>query len=210
MSELSPSDRRGAFERLYELGAPWSTGEPQSAMMHCWNQPGQIGRVLDIGCGDGANAIHIASKGIKVVAIDFVPSVVECARARAFERGQDVTCLVMDATTLSGWSERFDAAIDVGMLHTLPVEAVGGYVSGVRHVLNSAGVLHLMCFSDAEEMPVRTKYSRSRLLEIFQDGWLVEHIAECCFDVLVSGRLTSGPRAWYARIRKHESHSDPA
>ncbi len=45
------------------------------------------GSVLDIGCGEGGDALWLASRGWKVTAVDVSATVLERARAQAAERG---------------------------------------------------------------------------------------------------------------------------
>src|SRR5690606_1446995 len=44
-------------------------------------------RVLDLGCGTGEDAVHLAGGGRRVVAIDASPAMVAQARAKAIARG---------------------------------------------------------------------------------------------------------------------------
>lgn len=48
-------------------------------------QPG--GRVLDVGCGTGREAIHLANRGVRVVATDISPRMTQLATAKAKEAG---------------------------------------------------------------------------------------------------------------------------
>src|SRR5713101_6806235 len=43
-------------------------------------QPGQ--RVLEINCGTGVDAVHLASRGVEVLACDAAPRMIEVARRR--------------------------------------------------------------------------------------------------------------------------------
>lgn len=63
--------------------------------------PGQ--RVLDIGCGTGADAAHLAARGVRVHAIDPSPRMIEVARRRG-----GFTADVLGADEIAG---EFDGAI---------------------------------------------------------------------------------------------------
>ena len=45
------------------------------------------GRVLDLGCGTGEDAVHLAEAGMRVLAIDASPVMTDVARAKAARRG---------------------------------------------------------------------------------------------------------------------------
>ena len=51
------------------------------------------GRVLELGCGPGRNAIYMAQKGYKVDAIDISEHAIEWAKERANEVGVDINFL---------------------------------------------------------------------------------------------------------------------
>ena len=57
------------------------------------------GRSLDIGCGEGQNAIWLAEHGWRASGIDFAAAAVERAASHASQRGADATFEVGDATT---------------------------------------------------------------------------------------------------------------
>ncbi len=57
------------------------------------------GRVLEIACGAGANAVWLAQQGWHVTAVDFSKTAIERARKLAVERDVQVDFLVADATT---------------------------------------------------------------------------------------------------------------
>ena len=54
------------------------------------------GRALDIGAGDGRNAIWLATRGWAVTAIDLSTVALQRAQARAAERGAKLECVVAD------------------------------------------------------------------------------------------------------------------
>lgn len=54
---------------------------------------------LDLGCGEGRNALWLAEHGWAVTAVDFSPVAIDKARAWATRRGVDLRLLVADVTT---------------------------------------------------------------------------------------------------------------
>ncbi len=89
LSSPAPSAVRDAFDHVAPTyDADWSDsviGRLQRAAV--WRtvdglfRPGE--RVLDLGCGTGVDAIHLAARGVRVHGIDLAPAMVETARQRA-------------------------------------------------------------------------------------------------------------------------------
>ncbi len=72
------------------------------------------GRVLELGCGNGRNAVHLASLGCTVDAVDFSERAVELTQQRARSAGAAVTvqcCSIFDATFSDG---SYDLVYDSG------------------------------------------------------------------------------------------------
>lgn len=95
-----------------------------------WLDPQPGGRVLDLGCGDGALTEHIAAAGAQVVGIDGSAEMVEAAGARG-----------LDARLGSGealcFTQEFDAVFSNAALHwMLDQNAV---LRGVRAALKPGG-----------------------------------------------------------------------
>src|SRR6516225_721697 len=95
---------RATFEDFYGGKAPWDIGKPQGTFAAVADRV--TGPVLDAGCGTGEHALFLASRGLRVIGIDFVEEPIRRARAKAAERGLAVEFLVKDATTLTDWGER--------------------------------------------------------------------------------------------------------
>jgi SAM-dependent methyltransferase len=78
----------GPFDALApSYGALWTgTPEGRNQRQQVWDHIDKIfhagGRVLDLGCGIGDDALHLAARGIKVEAVDTSPRMVEIARSR--------------------------------------------------------------------------------------------------------------------------------
>jgi 2-polyprenyl-3-methyl-5-hydroxy-6-metoxy-1,4-benzoquinol methylase len=59
------------------------------------------GNAVDLGCGEGRNAIWLASQGWTTTGVDFSSSAIDVARARSQHAQVDVEWQVADATTWS-------------------------------------------------------------------------------------------------------------
>ncbi len=100
--------------------------------------------VLDLGCGYGRDAIHLAKKGFKATGSDIAELGLELGKKWAEEDGVDVTFRYMDAMGLNFPNESFDAVISNRFLHLLlhsgEREKV---VEEIHRVLKKGGVLSI-------------------------------------------------------------------
>ncbi|MEU0564032.1 class I SAM-dependent methyltransferase [Nonomuraea sp. NPDC005983] len=105
------------------------------------------GRALDLGCGPGRNAIHLASLGFEVDAVDLSPTAVAWAEERAREAGADVRFHCGDAFTADLQPGRYDLVYDSGCLHHLPPHRRVSYLNLLDRLLAPGGHLALTCFA---------------------------------------------------------------
>jgi SAM-dependent methyltransferase len=110
------------------------------------------GRALDLGCGPGRNALHLAAAGFKVDAVDLSPAAICWAEDRAREKGADVSFHCGDAFTLAGAELRgpYDLIYDSGCFHHLPPHRRISYLGLLDQVLAPGGHLALACFAAGE------------------------------------------------------------
>jgi SAM-dependent methyltransferase len=152
------------FESLYEEGhlaegvdvaaIPWDIGGAQPVVIEA-EQAGRLhGAVLDVGCGLGDNAIHLAKQGHQVIGIDTAPSAVAQARQRARQAGVDAAFALADATTLEGFDGQFDSVLDGACFHTLPEDARADYAVALHRATRPDGLLTLICFPPGGSGPV--------------------------------------------------------
>lgn len=123
------------------------------------------GRALDLGCGPGRNAIHLASLGFEVDAVDLSPTAVAWAEERAREAGAEVRFHCGDAFT-AALPGRYDLVYDSGCLHHLPPHRRVSYLDLLDRVLAPGGHLGLTCFAAGamgSELPDDDFYRDGRL-----------------------------------------------
>jgi cyclopropane-fatty-acyl-phospholipid synthase len=104
-------------------------------------QPGE--RLLDVGCGWGAFAVHAAVEhGVSVTGITLSEPQAERARRRAEEAGvgERVEIRVMDWRELDA-AEPFDAIASVGMVEHVGSENIDGYARRLADLLRPGGRL---------------------------------------------------------------------
>lgn len=198
------SPEPGPWDATYRSGnAPWDVGHPQSVFLRLADQGAIASPVLDSGCGTGEHALYFASRGLTAVGVDFSPVAIGAARAKAAERGLRAEFVVHDVLDLGALGQQFQNVVDSGTFHVFNVESdVRRYVESLRTVLAPAGVLHLLCFSDAQPGDVGPRrVSQADLRAAFADGWSIESIEPATFDV----NPPIGPaKAWLCRIVRLE------
>jgi len=102
-------------------------------------QPGEL--VLEIGCGNGVFARHMARLGVRVLATDFSTRFLERARARSVEHADRIEYRLVDAThedeILALGARRFDAAVcNMALMDMSEIEPL---MRGIRQVVRPAG-----------------------------------------------------------------------
>ena len=112
-----------------------------------WFSQGMLapGRVLELGCGNGRNAVHLASLGCTVDAVDFSERAVEWTQQRARSAGAAVTvqcCSIFDVTFPDGG---YDLVYDSGCFHHLAPHRRKDYTELVDRALKPGGSYGLVC-----------------------------------------------------------------
>ncbi|MGW7489298.1 class I SAM-dependent methyltransferase [Streptomyces sp. NPDC054786] len=110
------------------------------------------GRALDLGCGPGRNALHLASAGFAVDAVDLSPAAIAWAVERAREAGADIRFRCGDAFTLADTELNgpYDLIYDSGCFHHLPPHRRISYLALLDRSLAPGGHLALTCFAAGE------------------------------------------------------------
>jgi ubiquinone biosynthesis O-methyltransferase len=100
--------------RATEVGAKTDRLETQLILELVGDVSGR--RVLDVGCGDGAFALDLASRGAVVTGIDASAAMIDAAKDRAKRAKADVTFRLGTAEQLPFPSEQFDFVTAITIL----------------------------------------------------------------------------------------------
>jgi ubiquinone/menaquinone biosynthesis C-methylase UbiE len=194
-------DARMRFEALYERQGSWDVERPQPALVGLAKQGAIRGSVLDVGCGTGDNALHMAALGHPTWGIDIVAGAIARARSKARDRGLAFgRFLVGDALALEELELRFDTVIDCGLFHALCDKERPFFLRGLRTVLREGGCYHMLGFSDRQPGDTGPRrLSEADLRQTFREGWNVLSIEPALFETNIH---PGGARAWLASIER--------
>jgi ubiquinone/menaquinone biosynthesis C-methylase UbiE len=172
------------FNESYRGVPPWDIGHPQAELVALADEGRIRGRVLDVGCGTGENALFFAGRGLEVWGLDAAPLAIEKAKTKAKERGLSATFVVGDALDLGSLGKKFDTITDSGLFHVFTDEERVLFVKSLKSALNAGGTYFVLCFSDKEPAgwggPRRV--SEKEIRETFRKGWEIDWIREAGFE----------------------------
>ena len=114
-------------------------------------------RILEVGCGPGANIWFMAREGFDVHGIDGSHTAIERARERLKGDGLAGALVVGDIANLRDHflADYFDAVIDVACLQHNDIRSIRAILESVRHVLRPGGRMFSMMV-DTESYGYRT------------------------------------------------------
>ena len=189
-----------SWDDAYRGQPPWEIGRPQLVFIEL-EAAGHIGAsVLDVGCGTGENALHLAERNHEVWGIDLSSVAIERAMVKAHARRLPVVFLAGDALDPSVVGRTFDSFIDCGCFHTLTDADRVRYAASIGALSNPGATLHVMCFSEAEPPgwgPRRI--TRDELRATFAEAWTEQEISPVRFETLHG---PAGIQAWLASFQR--------
>jgi SAM-dependent methyltransferase len=155
---------------------PFFTRRPDESLAE-WFGSGLLapGRVLELGCGQGRNAVYLAGLGCSVDAVDFSSEAIAQARERAEQAGRQVNfrcCSIFDVEIADG---TYDLVYDSGCFHHLPPHRRKTYVELVNRALKTGGSYGLTCFRP--EAAAALAISRCMREPASAAGWATQKIA---------------------------------
>jgi 2-polyprenyl-3-methyl-5-hydroxy-6-metoxy-1,4-benzoquinol methylase len=125
---------------------PWESDRAVGALVELFDRRHlRELRVLEVGCGNGVNAVFMASRGCSVTAIDISSTALELARERQRAAGVQIDFIEGDVLELDTRLRPFDLVFDRGLFHHLQVFQFEDYKELVADRVATGGLLHLIC-----------------------------------------------------------------
>ncbi len=188
------------FNSAYGGIPPWDIGRPQKEFIRLAEKGEINGRVLDVGCGTGENALYLASLGFEVCGIDTAPSAIKKAKEKSKKRGIKVNFLVGDALKLQSFKNKFDTVIDCGIFHVFTDEERPIFAASLSSVLYSGGKYFMLCFSEHEPGSYGPRrVTQDEIHATFNKSWKINYIREAEFETMFGAE---GVKAWLSSITR--------
>ena len=200
--EESARPSLSSWEDAYKTVPPWDVGVAQPAFVEIV-RAGELnkGRVLDVGCGAGENALYLAGNGFSVVGVDMSDRAIAGAKAKAAERRLKVEFRAGDALSLDFKGGVFDNVIDSGLFHTFPDSDRPVYAREIAQVLVNGGRYFMLCFSEKEPTgwggPRRV--TREEIATTFSSHFKINYIRDASFATRFH---TNGGKAYLTSATK--------
>ncbi len=109
-------------------------------------------KVLDLGCGEGRNALFLAECGFDVTAVDISETGIRKLRALAEQRGLAIRSEVSDMRNYS-FPHQFDLIMCHGCLHLVERESWQDLICEFKTQTNAGGYNVIVVFTDAIPPP---------------------------------------------------------
>lgn len=149
-------------------------------------------KLLDLGCGEGRNAVYFAQRGFEVVGLDLSLPGLEKTRRYAGEAGVYVETIQADIVDYE-LEDTYDVIFSTGTLHYLPPEVRGQRFQSYKDRTSPSGINALSVFVEKPFIPRAPDaesnsylYRSGELMSYYWD-WEILYSVEKIFDCMSSG-----------------------
>ena len=175
------------YRLMYRLGfAPWERRNVAELWRPLFEGPLAMepGRALDIGCGSGRDAVHLAARGWEVTAVEFVDKALARARQRAVKEGVEVHWVEGDVGELGrlGLEPGYSLLYDIGCIQGLSDSARRGAAAGLTELAAPGARLLFLAFKAGRRALLPRGMDREQLVALLGDGWDLEHAESVVTD----------------------------
>ena len=156
-----------------DTGGPSVFGSPSEEMHVVVGKLPAAARVLDLGCGDGRNALFLLQHGLRVTAVDISAKAVAklAVNARAYAELLHAEVADVREHSLRG---PYDLIIAHGLLHLMPRVDWSRLMDGIQSDTAPHGYNVVAVFTDALPPPADLEQF---MLGLFREGELLERYA---------------------------------
>ena len=189
MDGIDMSSIRTNYERWYEGdGYYWGT-EPAKFLdeLIALCPPSGDKKVLDIGCGEGKDAVYMAAKGYAVTAFDLTENGIRKMLLLARDRGVDIKAYVDDINTFET-DEQFDIIYSSGTIQYLFEENKKPFFDKLGRITKKNGIVFFNVFVDKPFLELPPDWDKEEKMwkpgELFSylPAWKFHRIDETIFE----------------------------
>jgi len=157
-----PEEVLVSYDEAYRKDEALFGAEPDKILVDYHEQIPKSAPVLDVGSGQGRNAIFLAEQGHKVIGIDPSAVAVKTVRKIAEERSLKIECVQKGLATYET-DQKFSAILLLGFLQILRRENIVATVGRCRELLMPGGLIFVTAFG--VEDPSYDVWSTTRKLD---------------------------------------------
>lgn len=193
-----PSQFWNDFYTDREKSVPFFVHSPDESLVSFFEKSYfKKGKVLELGCGPGRNAIYFANKGCSVDAVDLSIESLKWAKERAIESNVNVNFIHSNIFELDIEEGAYDIVYDSGCFHHIAPHRRMSYINLVKNALKPNGYFAMTCFVRGGELGGAEisdwdvyrllslegglGYTEEKLVAIFKDFKIIEirNMKEC-------------------------------
>lgn len=144
-------------------------------------------RLIDIGAGEGRDAVFFAERGFEASAVEISPAGLEKATRLAADRGVEIATINADANEFE-FSEPVDVVFSSGAVQFIRPEVRHRQFKRFQRDTRPDGVHSMFAFVDHPDIPPAPDTTDDQYLfgreelQSYYDGWETLHSEEIIFD----------------------------
>lgn len=167
------------YEKLF-TSTPYIRGKASSpfALQALQYAPGQM--ALDLGCGEGQDAVAFAQKGFTVKALDASRTAISHAQALATAQDISITWVCADALAFQHWEGEYDFIYADGFLHFFDNDTLTSIIAMMQARTQVSGINAIGVFDQRTSEMERINLSNwgircdcTAVIEDFYANWTV-------------------------------------
>lgn len=181
---------RTQYEKCYEGDDYYWGLEPaaflDSLIEKTLKNPNELS-VLDIGCGEGKDAVYLAKKGCKVTGFDLTESGIRKTKMLADKNDVNVNAFVADINDFE-ITEKFDVIYSTGTIQYLFDENIDEFFKKINNITNIGGLVYFNVFVEKPFLELPPDWDKEEkmwktgdLFKHFSD-WKIHSIDEIIFE----------------------------
>lgn len=181
---------RTQYEKLYEGDEYYWGLEPAEfldPLLDAVNRSPSALSVLDIGCGEGKDAVYLAQKGCAVTAFDLTESGIRKTKLLAEHRGVNVNAFVADINSFEV-DGPFDVIYSTGSIQYLFEKNIDPFFRKIHSLTKLGGFVYFNVFVDKPFLPLPPDWDKEEkmwhtgeLFTHFKD-WKIHSLKEVIFE----------------------------
>jgi cyclopropane fatty-acyl-phospholipid synthase-like methyltransferase len=158
-------------------------------------------KILEVGCGLGAESVFLAARGMNVTAMDLSEDAIEKCKRISEVYGLNINWMVHDLLGEELFDEEFDIITDQGCFHHMHEDEREIYADRVYKYLKPGGMLILRAFSDKiPGGPQPRRVSSDNLIDTLNSKFKLEHLERILsFSTDMYDKPLSWFSIWYKR-----------